>query len=81
MTARKRRKFAKMACPIKGCDHMGGVPQTGTVPGVKRHVIAIHGATAYAKVKWDKYPLYPESAFTKGLKDGGKAKAKASTTV
>jgi hypothetical protein len=35
-------KFRLIKCPIKGCTHMDGKPQEGTVPGVKRHVKAIH---------------------------------------
>jgi hypothetical protein len=50
-TKRRRTKFATMKCPIKGCTHwLSETP--GTVPGVKRHVIALHGRTAYRKVQW-----------------------------
>jgi hypothetical protein len=39
---KNKSKYALTKCPVKGCTHMKGKPQEGTVPGVKRHVWAIH---------------------------------------
>ena len=58
-TRRNKRAFAQMTCPIKGCTHwLSETP--GTVPGVKRHVRAIHGYEAFDRVKWP--PTYAESS-------------------
>lgn len=49
--ARKRRyvhvPYATMKCPVAGCDSKNGKPQEGSVPGIKRHVILVHGKTAF----------------------------------
>lgn len=42
--------FDVMTCPITDCKSgKGGEPQTGSVPGIKRHVKLVHGQEAYDK--------------------------------
>lgn len=42
--------FDKTECPVKGCTSgKGNKPQTGSVPGIKRHVKLVHGQEAYDK--------------------------------
>ena len=48
---RDTREFATMKCPVKGCTHWLAT-EPGTVPGVKRHVLAIHGQRAYNRIQW-----------------------------
>ena len=50
-TRKPRRKFATMKCPIKGCTHWLA-DKPGTVPGVKRHVRALHADVNFDRIKW-----------------------------
>ena len=41
-------EFDEWQCPVAGCTSgKGGVPQAGTVPGIKRHVKRAHGKETY----------------------------------
>lgn len=47
--------FDRTTCPIPGCTSgKGGTPQTGSVPGIKRHVKLVHGKAAYESAKFPK---------------------------
>jgi hypothetical protein len=51
--------FSTITCPFVGkdgekCDAgKGGKPQTGSVPGIKRHFKRVHGEPAFAKAEKD----------------------------
>ena len=52
-------KYATMRCPV-GCLSKGGIgPMTATVPGMKRHVLRVHGRMFADAVTWP--PLYVDS--------------------
>lgn len=58
----KHVPFDEMTCPVRGrfakrlgveaCTSLRGKPQQGSVPGIKRHVLAVHGKAVYDEVVW-----------------------------
>lgn len=61
-TKRKHVPYDEMLCPVRGrfakrmdvpeCTSLRGKPQFGSVPGIKRHVRAVHGKAIYDEVVW-----------------------------
>lgn len=74
--------YARMKCPIEGCTSLRGGPQEGTVPGIKRHVLLVHGEKEFKKVEWP--PIRTAKAAKEAAKaahpaKGGKAKDELAT--
>ena len=45
--------FKRMVCPEQWCDsETDGYRLTASVPGMKRHVKAVHGMDAYRRIEW-----------------------------
>jgi hypothetical protein len=56
-TGPQRSNYARMECPVTGCvSGRKGTPLDGTIPGIKRHVLKVHGRLFYEAVIWP--PLY-----------------------
>jgi hypothetical protein len=52
-TGPQRSNYARMECPVTGCmSARGGAPMEGTVPGIKRHVLRVHGRSFYDAATW-----------------------------
>ena len=48
-----KKPFATMECPAPSCDsETDGYRMRGSVPGMKRHVKAVHGMDAYRRIEW-----------------------------
>ena len=48
-----KQTFAEMDCPVPGCDAgYAGAPKRGSVPGMKRHAMAVHGAASFEAASW-----------------------------
>jgi hypothetical protein len=56
------RPYAKMTCPVPGCSHWLATTE-GSVPGVKRHVLAIHGRKVANGIVWP--DIHPPLASTR----------------
>lgn len=62
MAKKEHVPFDEMVCPVRGrfakrlgvesCTSLRGRPQEGSVPGIKRHVRAVHGKTVFDAVVW-----------------------------
>lgn len=55
----QRQRYTTVdGCLIAGCTYFDNKPNP-TIPGVKRHILAVHGQAAFDLVPWFAYPLHP----------------------
>lgn len=57
-----RSRYRTIDCPVHGCVWgRRGTPLHGTVPGIRRHVRAVHGDLLYGGVEWPSIYIWEPS--------------------